>query len=114
VSLLQASLRRRYDMGDLAGVTECFEGLGLLAHRAGRNEQAVVMLAAADRLRDETRASAPIPELTEIRSSVGELRFGLGDDRFTELWNDARELSLERLLGEAQSMFLSEVTSRPG
>ena len=114
VSLLQASLRRRYDMGDLAGVTECFEGLGLLAHRAGRNEQAVVMLAGADRLRDETRASAPVPELTEIRSSVGELRFGLGDDRFTELWNGARELSLERLLGEAQSMFLSEVTTRPG
>jgi predicted ATPase/DNA-binding SARP family transcriptional activator len=114
VSLLQASLRRRYDMGDLAGVTECFEGLGLLGHRMGRSEQAVTMLAAAERLRGETRASAPIPESTEIRSSVESLRLGLGDDRFWELWNGARELSLERLMGETQSMFLGEVTSRPG
>jgi len=113
VSLLLASLRRRYDMGDLAGVTECFEGLGLLAHRAERNEQALTMLAAADRLRDETRASAPLPELTEIQSSVEDLRSSLGDDRFSELWDGARELSLERLIGESQSMFLSEVASRP-
>ena len=114
VSLLQASLRRRYDMGDLAGVTECFEGLGLLAHRVGRNEQAVTMLAAADRLRDETRASAPTPESTEIRSSVASLRLSLDDDRFTELWNGARELTLERLMGESRNTLGGEVSSRPG
>ena len=113
VSLLQASLRRRYDMGDLAGVMECFEGLGMLAHRRGRSEHAVTMLAAADRLHGETRARAPAPELVEIRSSVEELRLNLGDDRFSELWIAARELSLERLLGEAQSMFANGVTSRP-
>ena len=107
VALHKASLRRRFGLGDLAGVTECFEGLGLLAHRGGRDELAVILLAAADRMRVETSASPPPAEQEEIQSAVENLRSRMGNERFSEHWDEAKEFSLERVISEAQSVSAS-------
>ena len=107
VGLLQASLRRRNDLQDLAGVTECLEGLGLIGYRTERDELAVMMYASAERLRGETRASPPPTEQEEIGAVVEGLRTRMGDDRFWKMWGDAKELSMERVLEEAHSMSLA-------
>ena len=110
VDLLQVALRRRHDLGDLAGVTECLEGLGQLATRGGRDGLAVTLFATAGRLHRETRASTPPIEQRDIGVAIEVLRSRIGSDRFGDLWAEAKDLSLERVLGEAQAMSLGRAS----
>ncbi|MGH2754563.1 MAG: BTAD domain-containing putative transcriptional regulator [Actinomycetota bacterium] len=110
VGLLQAGLRRRHDLADVAGVTECLEGLALLARRAGWNERAVGLLAVAARLRGETSASSPPAEEREIGEAIEGLKAAMGLDHFWESWREKEGLPFERIVADALSMRFGDVS----
>jgi hypothetical protein len=106
-SLLVESAHVAASTDNRLGVAEALTGLAALAAELGEPERAVLVLAAAERLRDDGRdpvgpapaaADRPSPRArrpAHVRVGAA-LRAALGDARFRELEREGRALSLDQ------------------
>lgn len=95
--LFEARLHQRYGTYvPVRQIAAAIEGLGYVADRRGRMRRAVLLLAAADRLRRQTAPLSPV-WFSEHDRAVGSVRAAFGD-RFDVIWAEGASLSLDETL----------------
>ena len=83
------------EMEDRWAVLQTLIGLGRLAVVQGHIERAARLLGAAESMREATGSALP-PQVKEAHDqNVGTIRSELGEEMFTSLWAQGREMSFE-------------------
>jgi predicted ATPase/FAD/FMN-containing dehydrogenase/DNA-binding NarL/FixJ family response regulator len=103
-SLWQESLALYQDLGDKPGIAACLFGLGELASQRGQAEQAVRLLAAADRLRSSLSTVLLRADLAEPNAIVDVARARVGEAMFAAAWVDGRAMSVDQAISEALAL----------
>jgi tetratricopeptide (TPR) repeat protein len=91
--LFRQGIRGRHDLGDVAGLAECLEGLACSSAAQGRPERAVTLIASARSIRELTGASESPEACGSFDAVLAAARRELGDQRFTGAFDAG--LSLE-------------------
>jgi predicted ATPase/DNA-binding CsgD family transcriptional regulator len=89
----EESLALRAEQGDRAGIAECLAGVASVTARAGLNEQAVRLFAAADILRNEIGVPLPPGDREKIDKTLASLRAQLTATTFNAAWDAGRLLT---------------------
>jgi len=88
--LLKQSGEIVFDIGDQRGVAETLEHLALLANAQDSPAAAVVLYAAAQKLRDDLHAPLPPAECPVRDVQIERARSALGDETFAAEWDKGR------------------------
>lgn len=91
----EAILLRR-DMRNLVALVTQLEEIGNLASAHGGAHLVPVLLAAAERLRDEVGSPLPAPLESNHRKNIERSRSELGAPEFDRLWSEGRQITWER------------------
>jgi predicted ATPase/class 3 adenylate cyclase len=100
-SLHRQSLELTYRLGLRKDLVDGLERLAAILVAQGRPAQAVRLLGAADRLREQLRTPVQDPEREEHDRAVTHARSELGVESFDDAWNTGRALSTEEVMSEA-------------
>lgn len=98
LALHKTSLAGRRAMKEKWGVAECLEGLARVAEATGASLEAVRLLGAADRLRQNYGFPLPPDERPLLDGLTAALRAALGEDAFQSGWAAGREWTPDEAL----------------
>jgi hypothetical protein len=98
VTQLGESLEVRQEIGDKSGSAWCLERLAEVALAEGQAERGVRVLGAAAALRASIGSVIDPVDQPEYESTLASLRTQLGDERFTAIWDEGRDMTLEQAI----------------
>ena len=98
VTQLGESLEVRQEIGDKSGSAWCLERLAEVALAEGQAERGVRVLGAAAALRASIGSVIDPVDQPEYESTLASLRAQLGDERFTAIWDEGRDMTLEKAI----------------
>ena len=101
VARLCESLEVRREIGDKGGSAWCLERLAEVTLAQGDPEKAIRLLSAAAALRTSLGSVIDPADQVEYQKNRAALRIKLGEERFTEIWNEGRALTLEQAVALA-------------
>lgn len=78
------------------------EGRGNLAYELGDHVWAVLLWSAANVLREEMGAPLPPVDKVEYTTRVKKVRLLLGEGRFQDIWQEARQKTTEQILSRPE------------
>jgi predicted ATPase len=81
--------------GAIAHQLECF---AFIAIRQEQGERAVQLLSAADGLRERSNSRRTPQEQMEYDKQIVDLRVGLGEEIFTQCWNEGKSMTMEQAI----------------
>jgi hypothetical protein len=93
--LFREGIALRHELGDQAGLAECFEGLAATLCSLAKPEECATLLGAADELRDLHQVVPTATEheaLARLREAV---RSALGPGEFERSWLRGRQMGVE-------------------
>ncbi len=103
----QESLSLFHEIGNKRGLAYTLQVLGGLALHDRQAQRAVLLLSAAEGLRQSMNAHLPPPEQIQHEEMVAKAGVALGEERFTLAWSQGGVMPLEQAVEYAQSGTLS-------
>ena len=97
----EESLAIRRDIGDSLGIANSLEGFAALAAREHRSEQAAVLWAAAEALREQIDAPLPPGDREAHDQKVVPVRQALGEEAFSAAWAAGAAMTIEQAMDAA-------------
>ncbi len=94
-ALWQESLVSRAEEGNVAGFAESLSGLAVIAMRAGLNERAVRLLAAAEAMQTRIGYQFPPKERDQQERATAALRTKMDASGFAEAWKTGQALTMD-------------------
>jgi predicted ATPase/DNA-binding SARP family transcriptional activator len=101
LALLREALRRLAELEFKDVIGYCFEGLAAVLVLTGRAEEAAKLLGAAEALRESLGVDLAPAEQATHAETVGAVRAGLGEERFSAAWRQGKELALDEAIAYA-------------
>ena len=92
--LLKQVLEQLLQFGDKWSVAIALESLAVVSNEAGKPEQAAHLFGAAETIRE--MVGMPVREIDDYERNVTTIRSNWADARFSQLWEEGREMSLEQ------------------
>ncbi|MET0524503.1 MAG: hypothetical protein ABWZ91_06870 [Nocardioides sp.] len=96
--LFRAGIALRHELGDEAGLAECFEGLAASLRAMSRHDASVTLLGASDALRTSTASLPSAGDKRLVQRLDASERAELGQQRFEENWQRGQRMSLDEIV----------------
>lgn len=107
MSLHRESLLARQELDDKSGIAGSLEGFGSVLTDIGRFETAILLIAAAEALRDSIGSPLPPVAMKEHEAVLEKLKAEVDPERFRSFWDQGRQMSE----GEAAGLVFSPETA---
>ncbi|HVU66246.1 MAG TPA: tetratricopeptide repeat protein [Ktedonobacteraceae bacterium] len=104
LGVYKESLDLFHQLGDKLGIALSFEGLAEIAYAQKQLEQAALLLAHAEMLRQSIGTRALQLESTARENMSATLRSALGSEVFESLWDRGKSSQLDEAIAEAQTL----------
>jgi hypothetical protein len=109
--LLTEALRLRRELGDVAGLAECLEGLAAVHSRSGHHETAVTLVSLASTTRGATGANPSLADSIRAGAAAELARRHLPTDRFDDAVDRGRDIDLDDVLALCERVDGQEATA---
>jgi predicted ATPase/class 3 adenylate cyclase len=96
--LYRESLVRQHELGNKSEISSCLEGLASVANAHKEFKRALVLLGAAEALREQIGAPLPLADRADYDHQVTIARAGFDDQQHSILWKQGREMPLEQAI----------------
>jgi len=96
INLLKYVLEQIFQFGDKWSVAINLESLAIISNDVGKPEKAAQLFGAADTIRE--MLGMPVREITYYEENIAAVQDNLDDEKFSQLWEKGREMSLEQVV----------------
>jgi predicted ATPase/DNA-binding CsgD family transcriptional regulator len=103
-SLIEESLAISIELSNLGGIASCLERLAEISARQEQLVWAVLLLGAAENLRETTAISLESIQRADYERVVNTIRNKLGEETFNSMWLQGRRMTPEQAIAARESL----------
>src|SRR6266568_2051983 len=104
-TLTEESLAISIELGNLGGIASCLERLAEISAEQEQLVWAVLLLGAAENLRETTEISFESMQRADYERVVNTVRNKLGEETFNSMWLQGRRMTPEQAIAARESVF---------
>ncbi|HXL38203.1 MAG TPA: LuxR C-terminal-related transcriptional regulator [Ktedonobacteraceae bacterium] len=103
-TLTEESLTNSIELSNLGGIASCLERLAEISAEQGQLVWAVLLLGAAENLRETTAISLESIQRADYERVVNTVRNKLGEETFNSMWLQGRKMTPEQAIAARESL----------